>query len=263
MSVKFKAVLFISSTVLLSSTVFAAPKMDANGNDEITEDEYVAFQMATYNDKDKDFDGRVTRKEAQNWQIERQREQLKDAFNLIDPNKDGRLTEDEYIDSTSKDMKEQISYAQRDIDESFDKMDDDKNGYISRLEYSAFLNGEYENATDMMRDGARQQFKMLDKNSDGIVTDEEYTGMFDAFLNFDISGTNNVAATTQRRERVILDANGDGDITRTEQREYSGHEFNGLDSNKDGVVTKEEKPFLFSSAQTGGTNILLRTRDKY
>jgi len=48
---------------LCTAPAMAQPRIDANGDDEITESEYVAHQMLSFNYKDENYDGRITKDE--------------------------------------------------------------------------------------------------------------------------------------------------------------------------------------------------------
>ncbi|MEP3890053.1 MAG: EF-hand domain-containing protein [Hellea sp.] len=252
MFVKAKSLLLITSALLFSSAIHAAPEMDANGDDEITLDEYIAFQMADFNKRDKDFNGRVTAKETRNWQIEQNREHMKAAFKELDPDGNGRLTEDEYLEKTVSEMGGQFSMTQEVMEQAFDEMDSDSNGHISRLEYMAHQKQSWDDTLEMMKGSMLQQFKFMDKDSDGIVTEREFTGVVDdygALLHGDTaSEPDDAGMGFQESKRAVLDENGDGIITRTEQRQHSSYLFETLDSNNDSVITKQESPYLFNDS---------------
>lgn len=241
---------------LCTAPAMAQPRIDANGDDEITESEYVAYQMLSFNDKDENYDGRITKDEQRAWGVKQQREQMKEAFKQIDPNNDGRMTEDEFVESASKGIEAQIARAEDKTNNSFDEMDSDNNGSISRKEYSAAHNQKLQGYVEEIKRSTRLQFKLLDKDKDGIVTDTEYAGIVSNYKNV-VSLEDDSSGNVQVRARVMLDKNSDGTITRTEQREYSVHAFNGFDANKDGIVTKGEAPFLFGDAD--GSRIVIES----
>lgn len=239
-----------TAALLYTSAANAAPKMDANGNEEITLEEYVAFEMATFNKQDTDFNGRVTAKETRDWRAEKNRRYMKTAFKKLDPNGDGRLTEDEYGEVFMSEMEKQFSLNQQSKEKQFDEMDDDKNGHISRLEYHSYLGQNLNETLAMMRDSFREQFKMMDKDKDGLVTENEYANILDAYsadiYGDDALGANETVVDFEAHKPVALDNNGDGIITRAEQREYSRYQFSRLDTNNDNIITKKDSPYLFS-----------------
>ena len=256
MFVRSKSLILITSALLFSATIHAAPKMDANGDDEITLEEYVNYRMISFNKKDKNFDGRVTAKERRDWQAEQSREQMKAAFEQLDPDGNGRLTEDEYVEKMMSDMEGHMSMNQTAMEQDFDEMDEDKNGHISRLEYDTHINQTQDETLKMMKEAMLQQFKMMDKDKDKIITESEYAGVLDgvnALIYGDNASDSNEADNRFKESKPIaLDGNGDGILTRTEQREHSNYLFELMDMNNDGVVTKQEKPYLFDDASELG-----------
>lgn len=94
-----------------------------------------------------------------------------DVFNKLDKNKDGKISQKEYIDAVTK---------------TFNKYDKDGNGILTKEEIAAIDKAEAEKilkeadtnkngqiSKEEFLDAAKKRFPLLDKNNDGIIDRKE------------------------------------------------------------------------------------------
>ena len=261
MSIKFKSILCIASALIYSSAIQASPKMDANGDDEISRIEYMSFKSNAFNKQDKNFDGRLTKQEIREARKERNRQNIKKRFKNIDKNGDGHITQDEHDNATRNKNEKLYENSFNKVEEWFNKMDADKNDHISRLEYKAFLENQRAEQLEKTLKTTQRAFARLDLDRDGRVTEFEYVdkgrkpGSKTAKKNDPLEGLY-AHETAKPKKRTRRDGNSDGDITKREDRDYNEYYFDKLDKNKDGVITKKEGGFLFKSYGMNGDIII-------
>lgn len=250
MSFKIKSLLALTSVLVLASTAHAAPKMDANGDGEITRIEYMSFQSNAFNKGDKNFDGKLTKQEIRDSRAERNREAAKKRFKGLDTNGDGNVTLAEMEESNNSIAEKKTEEHNEAADKWFDDMDEDKNGNISRLEYNGFLEKQMGNRAANASKTSEKTFKRMDLDGDGIITETEYVdrGRKPKSKKADPLKGLYAHETAKPKKRTRRDGNSDGDITKREDREYNEYQFDRLDKNKDGVITKKEARYLFQSA---------------
>ena len=250
MSAKFKLFLLITAAISLPIFAHANPKMDANGDDEISRIEYMSFKSNSFNTQDKNFDGRLTKKEINAARLEQLRQTTKKRFKAIDTNGDGHITQTEHDDAARVKTDKVYENSFRRIDEWFNKIDTDKNENISRLEYNAFLENQRAEQIEKSLKTTSRAFTRLDLDGDGVITEFEYVDKGRA------PGTKRkkksdpleglyAHETTKPKKRLRRDGNSDGEITKREDREYNEYQFDRLDKDDSGSITKKEARYLF------------------
>jgi|GEM_PF-1119033 len=247
MSFKIQSVLFITAAFLVASPALANPKIDANGDDEITRIEYMSFKSNSFNKQDKNFDGKLTKQEIRDARTEQNRDNAKKRFKDLDSNGDGNVTLAEMEESKNAINEKQTEQHKKASDKFFDDMDKDKNGNVSRLEYNSFLEKQMGKLIEDTKKASQNTFKRMDLNEDGLITETEYVDRGRK------PGTNKsdplkglyAHETAKPKKRTRRDGNSDGDITKREDREYNEYQFDRMDKNKDGVITKKENLYIF------------------
>jgi len=247
MSTQFKSILFISTLICGSTLAHADPKMDANGDDEISRIEYMSFKSNAFNKQDKNFDGKITKQEIRDARMERTRETAKKRFKDLDSNSDGNVTLAEMEEAKDTTYQKKAEKRKEASDKWFEDMDKDKNGNISRLEYNSFLEKQMGNLVTKLATSSEKQFKRMDLNNDGIITESEYVdkGRKSATRKANTLKGLYAHETAKPKKRTRRDGNSDGDITKREDREYNEYQFDKMDKNKDGVITKKENRYIF------------------
>ena len=250
MFTKLKFFLLISATLSLPIIAHADPKMDANGDDEISRIEYMSFKSNSFNKQDKNFDGRLTKKEISAARLEQVRQATKKRFKDMDKNGDGHITQAEHDDSSRNQTEKMFESRLNKTDEWFSVMDTDKNNNISRLEYTAFLENQRAEQLEKSLKRTQKSFARLDLDGDGIVTEFEYVDKGRApgtKANKKSDPMKGLYAheTAKPKKRLRRDGNSDGEVTKREDREYNEYQFDRLDKDKDGIITKKENKFLF------------------
>jgi Ca2+-binding EF-hand superfamily protein len=254
---RLKIFLALTTLPLLTTTAQAAP-MDANKDGEISRIEYMSFRSNAFIQDDLNFDGKLTKQEIKEGRDKRNRENVIKRFKKLDANKDGQLIPSEMEDPKTNANESRADDVRKEMDAFFDKMDRDKNGNISRLEYNVFVEERMEGEVNAAIKRSERKFKRMDLDGDGVVTETEYVDRgripkpkkadpFEGLYTHD---------TTKPKKRMRRDGNGDGDITKREDREYNEYQFEKLDKNKNGVVTKDEARYLFPD----GKNALYLSR---
>ena len=250
MSFKIKSLLALTSVLVLAGTAHAAPKMDANGDGEITRIEYMFFRSNAFNKEDKNFDGKLTKQEIRAARDARNRESIKKRFKAMDTNLDGSVTQSEFEEASGNTAKTIRDEHAETSTKWFDDMDTDNNGNISRLEYNGFLKQQMEHIQKSDASASQRQFQRLDLDGDGTITETEYVdkGSKAVVNKSDHLKSLYAHETAKPKKRMRRDGNNDGDVTKREDREYNEYQFDRLDKNKDGVITKKEARYLFQSA---------------
>ena len=238
--------------LLYPAHAMAQPKIDANGDDEISRIEYMSFRSNAFNKEDKNFDGKLTKQEIRAARDERNREKAKTRFKGLDSNRDGGLTQDEFAEASGLNAKSRQEQRAASSDKWFDDMDADKNGNISRLEYNGFLDSQMKKFEKNAAAASEKQFKHMDLDGDGTITETEYVdkGRKPASKKSDPLQGLYAHETAKPKKRTRRDGNGDGDITKREDREYNEYQFDKMDKNKDGMITKKENRYIFGDIKT-------------
>jgi Ca2+-binding EF-hand superfamily protein len=172
--------------------------LDRNRDNRITVDEYVnppaagAVEMR-FADLDRNHNGVVNRGE---WRGETQ------SFDLVDRNRDNRITLDEYTN--------QLTGGAAEL--RFNTLDRNHNGILNRGEWR----------------GETQSFDVVDRNRDNRISMDEYVSM-------SASGT---GARGLEEQFARMDRNRDALLTRGEWTDTTA--FRRADRNGDGIVTLRE-----------------------
>jgi len=239
-------------SLLCASPATAQPKIDANGDDEISRIEYMSFRSNAFNKADKNFDGKLTKQEIRTARDERTREKAKTRFKGLDSNRDGGLTQNEFVEASGLSAKSRQAQRAASSDKWFNDMDADNNGNISRLEYNGFLESQMEKVEKNATLASEKQFKRMDLDGDGTITETEYVdkGRKSVAKKADPLKGLYTHETAKPKKRTRRDGNSDGDITKREDRDYNEFQFDKMDKNKDGVITKKEANYLFANEKT-------------
>lgn len=154
---------------------------------------------------------------------------------LFDSDQDGKVTHDE-LDAAS---------AQR-----FAKMDMDNDGKVSKKEFNNHIQKRRQGYSD-------RRYKKMDSNQDGKISKQEYldasrTQAEHRFVKIDQDGNGMISSEELARckdhhhrysaKKIFtkLDGNGDGYSTKKESLAAWANWFKRKDTDKDGVVTREE-----------------------
>lgn len=191
--------------------------VDRDGDNRITEDEYVNQGTDGYVYEYGRANGRGSGMEARFAQMDRNRDGIvsrgewrdSTTFRQVDRNNDGVVTLREYLNAP-------VVYETPSGDDrygratQFQALDRNGNGYIERREWTSDLTA----------------FDRMDRNGDGRLSTSEYDSL---------RGTDPGSYETFRR----LDDNGDGVVSR---REWNGtaQAFADYDRNRDGVISRDE-----------------------
>jgi Ca2+-binding EF-hand superfamily protein len=195
--------------------------VDRNGDNRITEDEYVNMGTDGYAyeyGNGRSGDGRSGNMEMRFVQMDRNRDgvlargEWRDSteFRQVDRNNDGYVTLREYLNAP---VVYETPYGDRygtNRSTDFRSLDRNNSGYIERREWTSDLT----------------EFDRMDRNGDGRLSTWEYAGA---------TGTTQGSYETFRR----LDDNGDGVLSRTEWN-GSAQAFADYDRNRDGVISRDE-----------------------
>ncbi|MFA6241877.1 MAG: hypothetical protein WC655_13165 [Candidatus Hydrogenedentales bacterium] len=208
-------------------------KVDKNSDGVLTQEEMAAIRQQVEGAAgsrlmaaDANQDGKVTLEEitakAPNFPAER--------FNKLDANKDGALTQDE-LSKGAPTAKTQPASATVDPapapgdGEKFKQADVDKNGEVT-----------FDEAKAVVPELTQEKFTAMDKNADGVITPDE--------------APNTSRAPAKGQEPVMqlakrADVDQDGKVTFEEMSKVAPNmtqeRFNQIDTNKDGVLTMEDR----------------------
>jgi Ca2+-binding EF-hand superfamily protein len=133
---------------------------DSNGDNLVTMDELNESAAGRFDRMDDDGNGVVTRDEFRDYIGERRAQWRERKFALMDTDKDGQVSQNEYV-----------AYQQKRAERRFLYIDADKNGNLSQDEYEAHKQrrGKWKKG----RYGKSRIFDKLDGNGDGQITREE------------------------------------------------------------------------------------------
>lgn len=170
-------------TVLPKQSTFFE-HFDANKDQIVTVDEFIAARSDRFKADDKNDDGVLSRREyitashvRQKARKEQQRlERRKKYFAEMDTDNDGTVDENEFMASSQARAKK-----------SFSKMDKDNSGIINSGEYASY---RYQGSQDSMsRRSPYQMFKEMDINKDSQISQSERnTARMKWFDSMDING---------------------------------------------------------------------------
>ena len=212
---------------------------------------------------DEDGDEKVTETELEKWIIFTQtryvREDSDKQFQTQDKDKDGKVSWDEYKESTYGFLSEEDLAASENDDFGYAHMilrderrwnraDVDKDNYCSIDEFRAFLHPEeFDHMKDIV---TKETLEDIDKNKDGFVDLDEYIG--DMFRKDDEEDEPEWVATEREQFAKYRDFNKDGKLDEKEIRAWimpddynhaeaeAKHLIYQADDDKDGELSKEE-----------------------
>lgn len=152
------------------------------------------------------------------------------AFVHLDRNKDGRITQED-ADPAEKQASRRRSVISMPTSHSLAGMleiyDDDGDDVLTREQYDAHR---------------AKVFAATDTNKDGKLDHDEYANEFIARLNERIADRRQAQLKQGRVRFRAIDADENGRISREEYFAMSTRMFERADTNKDGLVTKDDPP---------------------
>ena len=164
---------------------------DTNGDGVVTMDEFNAAAANRFDNMDADNNGVVTLEEFKTYIGQKRSERRRQKFQAMDNNKDGQVTQDEYI-----------SYKQKRAESRFQNMDANKDGVVSKEEYDlrkSRWSGHHKHKHGH-HGGKGGIFAKLDVNGDGQIPREE---SLEAWTNwFKRIDTSNDQVVTEEEVRV-------------------------------------------------------------
>jgi len=163
---------------------------DTNGDNLVTMDEFKDAALQRFKNMDADNNGSITLEEFQAYIASKRLARRTEYFNKIDTNRDGSISQQEYID-----------YKLKKADMRFQEMDTNKDGLLSSEEFASRLKDRKGRRHWHGHDGNNPIFSKLDANHDGKITQEE-----------------SIAAWTRWFNQI--DANGDKTVTIDEVRNF-------------------------------------------
>lgn len=202
-----KTVTLASAAVLtlISGTALAqGPKADLNQDGQVTKAEFMADTSEKFSTADVNFDGFIDETERNGLREKRRSEHAKRAFEKLDANNDGSVSEAEMqAASTNRNAKRD---ERRDgmRAKMLEKFDADGDGTLSDVEKETAKAARKERTGDKRsqggdRKGKRGKRMNPDADGDGLISQAEFTASAEALF-------------------LKMDANGDGVLTKGEGR---------------------------------------------
>ncbi|MGD8568414.1 MAG: EF-hand domain-containing protein [Gammaproteobacteria bacterium] len=133
---------------------------DTNGDNLVTLEEFNESAAKRFDRMDDDGNGVITSAEFGSYISERRAEWRERKFAMMDSDKDGQVSRDEYV-----------AYRQQRAERRFQYMDTDNDGKVSKSEYEDFKS--HRKHRKHGRHGKGRIFAKLDGNNDGQITREE------------------------------------------------------------------------------------------
>ena len=124
---------------------------------------------------------------------------LRQVFETLDKNGDGRLSQDELVTAYSRNMS--LEEARQAVQSVMQKVDADMNGFIN---YSEFILATTSENVLLSKENMEAAFNMFDKDGSGTITVSELKEM--------LGGTDSENAAVWQQLVKVADANGDGEI---------------------------------------------------
>ena len=126
--------------------------------------------------------------------------ELREAFQSIDKNGDGRISRQELVDKY-RETAMNSSTNQTLVEEIMKQVDTDNSGFI---DYSEFLHASLDKAKHLSKNNLKAAFEIFDKDGNGRISCEELKGM--------LAGAGNENEAVWREIIREVDENGDGEI---------------------------------------------------
>ncbi|XP_021363809.1 calmodulin-like [Mizuhopecten yessoensis] len=123
--------------------------------------------------------------------------QIEDTFELIDTDRDGRISKQEMVKAASL---LGLNPTAEDADVMIKMADSDGDGYINRTEYTSMMSQSY-SSIDQEKQALQKAFEKLDKDGDGFLSTDELRAALQ--YNSDI--------TDDEIDIFFMDADKDGD----------------------------------------------------
>jgi Ca2+-binding EF-hand superfamily protein len=227
-----KKSLFITATLLTAAVTatyaYAAPntrqfhmfeQMDTNNDNQLAKDEVTGRLADNFDKFDSNSDGFLTKNELPN----RGKHQQRPAFSTMDTNNDGLIAKSE---------------ASGRLADNFDKLDSNNDGFLAKDELPnkrrqhqgmRFAKMDTDNDGKISTEEMMQHFNQIDSNNDGFITEDERPrkGQYNNRHNRGAACAN-------------LETNNDGQFSRNQSQGRLAENFDRLDSNDDGLLSKEE-----------------------
>ena len=124
---------------------------------------------------------------------------MRQVFELLDKNGDGRLSHEELVTAYSRNMS--IEEARQTVEVVMQKVDADKNGFIN---YSEFILATTSEHVLLSKENMEAAFRMFDKDGSGTITVQELKDM--------LGGPESEGSAVWQQLVKEADANGDGEI---------------------------------------------------
>ena len=140
---------------------------DSNNDNIVTIEELNEASKKRFAKMDADGNGEVTHEEFKAYVSQRRKEHRQQRFANIDANNDGQVTKEEYV-----------SYKTQKAERRFQRMDSDSDGLVNAEEFGNYKRGRYgdkhrHHGGKHGHHGGKGFFSKLDKNSDGKITLDE------------------------------------------------------------------------------------------
>ena len=193
----FASLFTVTAITIASATALAGSEhhgkgrfmalFDSNNDDVVTTEEFKQAAAERFAKMDADGNATVSKEEFRTYIMEKRQKRNEMKFQKIDLNKDGNVSEAEYLE-----------YKQKKAQRRFARMDKDGDGVLSTDEFKTNRrhgkwSGKY---------GKGGIFAKLDKNSDGVITREEsLTAWSEWFAKIDSNGDKVVTADEVRSYR--------------------------------------------------------------
>lgn len=196
--------------------------------------EFTSEQRTLFNKADTNFDGKITRDEAQMINQERKIKDYEKRFKKLDTNFNGFLDLSEVRDWHETNTESRVSRYEGQKTAVLNKYDTDGNGTISAYELDAYFEKLAEKQMNAVEQNAQRDFNKKDKDQSGAISLEEYLDSK--------KPKRTLGAANKMKDKIIArDADMDGEISRSENENFITNLFERLDKNKDESLSAKEQ----------------------